>query len=68
MKHHITSQGILFSILMFCSIFIIVADVCKIRYSRSYAAACEKAGGTIVTEFVCVKPGSIFDPTIGDSK
>ncbi len=60
MKHHVTFQGLMFTILLGSALFIIIADFNKIRYSQAYVKACETANGQIVGEYVCVKLGSII--------
>lgn len=59
--HHFTFDGIMFTILLLCAIFINIADFNKTRSSWAFDRACDAAKGQIVTEFVCVKPGSIIN-------
>lgn len=66
MKHHITPEGIVFVIIIICTILIGTLGANKLRLSMEFDTACNRANGIKVTEFVCVRPGSIFDPTIGN--
>jgi len=67
MKHHVTFQGLMFTILLGTALFIIIADFNNIRYSQAFVKACENANGQIVGDHVCVKPGSIIHLDISNN-